>query len=329
MKTLKYIFLLIPLFTIVTFSNALTTINNINFNISIVETAYEIYSLESFDETFYKDNNAQKHYIWLLNYKNNLDKTQKKELSSLFEDVALRNYIKFILENDILSFNDLILNIKNDNSLGLTDTQKDDFKNFFTSFYNDFNFYFNKQSFILSSKISDIKNSVDNFKYEEFIKELSGKNFNDNYDFNFYYSLSPKFNHLFKTDKNIVSIITSSHDAKDIIRICSDFYVDKILNELNYNTSFFNTSMSLKSNHLALNDYENYRNSYSFKEYLIENLNEGFLKYLDYKFYNITYDFSNYTYDLDFYNYLITINFDPTKYNLIDECINFYVSKED
>ena len=83
-------------------------------------------------------------------------------------------------------------------------------------------------------------------------------------------------------------------------------------------------SNKLKNDTDLVDSYNKYSSSYSFEEWCVENLVEGFSKYLDYKYYNMQYDFSNYVYDLKFYNYLKDINFDSLKDNLFETCVKFY-----
>lgn len=335
MNIFKYIILIIPFFSFIGFANDKVETNNIvvknlNLKISLIETAYEIYLLNDNSEEEYENISSfsHNHYKWLKNTKNNLDKDMLKKLDNIFVNNSSWDYINLLIGiDDNSSIDNIIDYIINTDKLNISNEQKKDFKDFFTYFYNEhFKFYFNKQKFLLTKKQSNLNKIINNSKVDlvKFVENISGEKIDKIYSPIFYYSLNPKSTSYFIKDNDLITTISEYSSSYDIIRICISRYSKDILDRLLFNDKFLMISNKLKNDTDLVDSYNKYSSSYSFEEWCVENLVEGFSKYLDYKYYNMQYDFSNYVYDLKFYNYLKDINFDSLKDNLFETCVKFY-----
>lgn len=326
-----------PLFTLISFANEDKNINqdiivnNLSLKISLIETAYEIYNLDALSEKHYEDisKNSHNHYKWLNDTKKNLSLEMINKLDIIFKNKTSRDYIETLINIDDNSNIDEIISYVINNKYLNFEEQKA-FKEFFSVFYKDyFHSYFLSKQIYFDKKTNLLNNSFqsEDVNLINFIENISGQKINKKYKSKFYYSLNPINNHLFINDENLVATIADYNSSTDIVRICSGEYTKDLFSSLLQNQNFINLCYELRRNSNFTDMYQEYREAYTFEEWCIENLTEGFIKYLDYRFYNLEYDFSNYYYDLEFFEFLKENNFDSKKDNLMDISIQFYESK--
>lgn len=313
-------------------------VNGPSLKISLIQTAYEIYTINienSTNNLNYEDlyNNtsrdAKKHYKWLKKTYNSMDDNMKLKLKNIFNANSSWSYTNAVINlDDKASVSDIVDTLVSNESLNLSSDLKNDIDVFFNYFYDDyFKSYFNKHKSSLNKKASKLNellysNDIDIVK---FIENVCGVTLSNDYVCTFYYSLNPISSQNFEFDNYIISTIEPNTTVKDLLRVPFHKYSHSLFDSFTDSSEFLEICNLLKSDDELVSLYNEFgRDAYDFNEWCEENLIEGFSKYLDYRYSQYEYDFSNFVYDLDFYNYLKNINFNPDKVNLKDACIDFY-----
>lgn len=313
-------------------------VNGPSLKISLIQTAYEIYTINienSTNNLNYEDlyNNtsrdAKKHYKWLKKTYNSMDDNMKLKLKNIFNANSSWSYTNSVINlDDKASVSDIVDTLISNESLNLSSDLKNDINVFFNCFYDDyFKSYFNKHKSSLNKKASKLNellysNDIDIVK---FIENVCGVTLSNDYVCTFYYSLNPISSQNFEFDNYIISTIEPNTTVKDLLRVPFHKYSHSLFDSFTDSSEFLEICNLLKSDDELVSLYNEFgRDAYDFNEWCEENLIEGFSKYLDYRYSQYEYDFSNFVYDLDFYNYLKKINFNPDKINLKDACIDFY-----
>lgn len=313
--------------------NSNLDIRGITLKISLIQTAYEIYNVNILNPSIYTEDlykefgkDSYIHYKWLKNTYKNMDQKMIKSLENIFSSKDQSEYINSIIElDDNSDLNTIISNIINNKSLNLTSSLKKDIEIFFNYFYNDyFETYFNesKSKFIKKAKnLNEILNDC-NVDIKKFIENSSGLTLNTNCRSIFYFSFNPLSSYEFNSGNLIVSTIGIDIDVLYLLNFAFHNYSHLLFSEFAYDDEFSKIYTSIQNKNL-LKDSTYYSNNYSFNDWCVENLIEGFSKFLYYNYCKNIYEYNVYEYDLDFYNYLKSINFTPKKISLKNASINF------
>ena len=341
--SLKKVFVLLNILFIVSFSgysnvkvdayNSNLDIRGITLKISLVQTAYEIYNVNVLNTNIYTEDlykefgkDAYTHYKWLKNTYKSMDKNMIDSLENIFKSKDPSEYINAVIElEDDSNLSTIISNIINSKLLNLTPSLKKDIDSFFNYFYNDyFKSYFNKNKnkFIKKSKdLNKILNDC-NVDIKKFIENYSGLKLNANFKPIFYFNFNPLSSYEFKSSNLVISTLSIDINAQDLLSLAFHSYSHSLFSKFAYDNEFLKIYNHIQDNNIIKN-YDDYSINYSFNKWCVENLIEGFSKFLYYNYCKNIYEYNVYEYDLDFYNYLKDINFTPSKMSLKDESLNF------
>ena len=320
--------------------NSNIQVNGLSLKTTLIQTAYELYSVNtnssSIDEQAYKEvsTDAHKHYKWLKNTYNSMNTDMTNKLESIFTSYNQWDYLNEVITlDDNVTYLEIIDKITDSNNLDLSPVEKNNISLFFDYYYNNyFKTYFNKYEKKFNKDAKNInsllvKNNIDIIK---FIEDTSGLKFENNYKSKFYYSFNPLQTQVFKFDDIIISTVSPSINAQDILSICFYQYSNYLFDSFINNKDFINICEGLKGDYNFVEQYNQVgKNSYNFNAWCKENLAAGFSKYLDYRYSQSDYQFTSYTYDLDFYNHLRKIGFNPKTMNLEEVSVSFYENKVD
>lgn len=311
-------------------------VKGITLKVSLIQTAYEMYNVnignpDKFNESYYKNSsrNDYKHYRWLKNSYESMDKDMKKNLNNIFLSKDAWDYINVVVNlDDDCSVNDIINKINSDNILNLPIFLKKDLDKFFTYFYNEyFQDYMSKKNNIYDKKAHELNKKIarNNVNVLDFVEKTSGVNLDKDYKSIMYYSFNPIETHSFEYNNFMISTISPNSTVLDVVSIPFYKYSRPLFKNLSDKKEFLLISRKLQNNSKLVGMYNDlYSTSYPFEDWCLENLISGFAKYLDYRYYGSTYESNTYVYDLDFYNYLKDINFNPNKMTLEEVSLNFY-----
>ncbi len=330
-KIIISLFILLNLLGLNVQKNSELQVDGLNLKINLIETAYELYSVNILNknndiESLYKNisNNSHKHYEWLIKTYNSMDTKMKQRLHNIFKNHSSFEYINQIIYKDIHTKDEIIKEIiKSD--INLTEDNKNDFKIFFDYFYDEyFDKYFKRQERYYNRLSKKLNNTISksNINLKSFLAKNTNIQIKNNYKTIFYYTLNPLNSHNFVKDNIIINTIFENSNLQDILKIPINEYSNLIFSDLTNNKEFIDICKTLKNDEQLNEDYKEFKDSYTFENWCIKNLSEGFSKYLDLKYLGYKYDFKNYTYDLEFYNYLNSKNLN--KENIYDICIEFY-----
>ena len=299
-------------------------IRGITLKISLIQTAYEIYNVnilnpdiytEDLYEEFGKD--SYNYYKWLKNTYKDMDPKMVKSLETIFKSKDSSEYINSIIKlDDNSDLNTIIFNIINDESLNLTPSLKKDIEKFFNYFYNVyFEDYFNKNKNKFSKKVKNLNKVLNdcNVDIKKITENYSGVKLNNDSKSIFYFNLSPISYYEFDLNNTVISTISLDMNNQDFLSLAFHNYSHLIFSKFKCNYEFNSIS----------NDNSINKNNNSY----IENLIEGFSKFLYYQYFKVVYEYNIYEYDLDFYNYLKYIDFNSNKISLKDASITFLKQK--
>ncbi len=315
--------------------NPILDIRGLTLKISLIQTAYELYDVnilnsKIYTKSLYKElgKESYEHYKWLQSTYKNLDDNMIRSLKNIFSSNSQFDYLNSIINlDDNTDVNKIIDTINNDTELNLDLSLKNDINIFFNTFYNDyFKSYYNKNKFKFTQKVKNLNQVLTNCEIDinKFINDFSGIELDKNYKSTFYFSFNPVHSYELEYDNLIVSTISPDIRAQDLLSLAFHNYSHSLFTSF-FNEYKFNEVYNLaKENKYILEKYEPQSTMYSFKEWYIENLVEGFSKFLDYSYCKSAYEYSIYGYDLEFYNYLKDINFNPIKMNLKEVSSNFF-----
>ncbi len=341
--SLKRLFVLLNILFMVSFSrysnvsvdayNSNLDIRGITLKISLIQTAYEIYNVNVLNTNIYTEDlykefgtDAYTHYKWLKNTYKSMDKNMINYLENIFKYKNPSEYVNAVVElDDDSNLTTIISKIINDKLLNLTPSLKKDIDSFFNYFYNEyFESYFNKNKnkFIKKAKnLNKILNDC-NVDIKKFIENYSGLKLNDNFKPIFYFNFNPLSSYKFNSDNIIISTISIDINAQDLLSLAFHNYSHSLFSEFAYEDEFIKIYNYIQDNNIIKN-YDDYITNYPFNIWCVENLIEGFSKFLYYNYCKNIYEYNIYEYDLDFYNYLKDTNFTPNEISLKKASINF------
>ncbi len=255
----------------------------------------------------------------------NLTPPLKKDIDSFFNYFYNEYFESYFNKNKNKFIKNIVSKIINNKLLNLTPPLKKDIDSFFNYFYNEyFESYFNKNKnkFIKKAKnLNKILNDC-NVDIKKFIENYSGLKLNDNFKTIFYFNFNPLSSYKFNSDNIIISTISIDINAQDLLSLAFHSYSHSLFSEFAYDDEFLKIYNYIQDKNIIKN-YDNYKTNYPFNIWCVENLIEGFSKFLYYNYCKNIYEYNVYEYDLDFYNYLKDINFTPNEIHLKKASINF------
>lgn len=316
--------------------NSNIVVKGLTLKSSLIQTAYEIYSLnienlDSFNKETYKNisRDSYKHYKWLKKTYNNMDKDMKLSLKNIFQEKSHWYYTNCVINlDDNASLDEIIRTIINDSYLNLSKSSKENFSKFFNYFYTKhFKSYFYKNkikyqklSYNINQNLSD--KNVDIISFMELV---SGIEFDKNYKSVFYLNFNPIQSQGFLHNDIHISTISKHTTTKDILNTTFHEYSHYLFESFTKYDDFISICNKLKKDKELIQSYNKVgKYSYTFVEWCEENLIEGFSKYLSFRYYQGAYESNNYVYDLQFYKYLREINFNPNSISLKETSFDFY-----